>query len=65
MGDELTKMKSVDGSVEAYNVDQLDEEADGFIDKKLIPRLQEINEGTPSTVFLFVSPHYLTRGTPL
>ena len=61
MGDQLTKMKSVDGSVEAYNVDQLDEEADGFIDKKLIPRLQEMNEGTTSTVFLFVSPHYLTR----
>ena len=63
MGDQIimTKMKSVDGSVEAYNVDQLDEEADGFIDKKLIPRLQEMNEGTTSTVFLFVSPHYLTR----
>ncbi len=61
MGDQMTKMKSVDGSVEAYNVDQLDEEADDFIDKKLIPRLHEMKESTTSTVFLFVSPHYLTR----
>ena len=61
MGDQMTKMTSVDGSVEAYNVDQLDEEAGDFVDKKLIPRLQEMKEGTTSTVFLFVSPHYLTR----
>jgi hypothetical protein len=63
MGDQIimTKMKSVDGSVEAYNVDQLDKETDGFIDKELIPRLKEKNEGTTLTVFLFFSPHYLTR----
>mmetsp|Transcript_5987 Transcript_5987/g.9765 ORF Transcript_5987/g.9765 Transcript_5987/m.9765 type:complete len:237 (+) Transcript_5987:82-792(+) len=61
MGDQMTKMKSTDGRVEAYNVDQLNEEAGDFIDEKLIPRLKEMRTGTTSTVFLFVSPHYLTR----
>jgi len=66
MGDQMTKMKpitmSADGSnIEVYNLDQLNEEADGIIEKELIPRLSMMKEGTSSTVFLLTSPHYLTR----
>ncbi len=61
MGDQMTKMKSTGGNMEVYNLDQLDEEANGVIEKKLIPRLSMMKEGTTSTVFLLTSPHYLTR----
>lgn len=61
MGDQMTKMKSVDGSVEAYNVDQLTEHAGDFVGHKLIPRMRLMEEGTASTIFLFVSPFHLSR----
>ncbi len=62
MGDQMTKMKRVQNNgIEVYNLDQLDEESPGFIEKELIPRLGTMKEGTSSTVFLLTSPHHLTR----
>lgn len=65
MGDQMTKMtvrnNDAGGSMEAYNIDQLDEENKGFIEEKLLPRIRDMKEGTNSSIFLFVSPYYLTR----
>ena len=59
--DQLTKLsdakqQDVYGSVEAHNVDELSPE----IIANVISRIDEIEDGTNSTVFLITSPQFLT-----
>ena len=63
--DQVEKMNTASqdyGSIEAHHLDELGEEV---INKKIIPRIEEIGKDTKSTMFLLVSPQFLIANPPV